>query len=224
MKRIILIGNGFDLAHDLPTDYVNFIKWYLKQCFNKAKTKELHNTLLMISQNENYREPTYSDDNIDNWVEDCYESGLNLSKMGKAIMGWNGSIAYPFNVTIVSQFFRALVAQCSVKRWVDVEATFYGELTTILDSKGSNPNIEPERKEKLLASLNADMRHITKKLQEYLLTLEEPLYNKNYERLFKSDIMVEDLDSKTKKYYHQHRIGMSYQKRPISLLLTTLIL
>ena len=28
MNRIILIGNGFDLAHGLPTSYGSFIDWY----------------------------------------------------------------------------------------------------------------------------------------------------------------------------------------------------
>lgn len=28
MNRIILIGNGFDLAHGLPTGYVDFINHY----------------------------------------------------------------------------------------------------------------------------------------------------------------------------------------------------
>ena len=28
MNRIILIGNGFDLAHGLPTRYEDFINWY----------------------------------------------------------------------------------------------------------------------------------------------------------------------------------------------------
>lgn len=28
MNRIVLIGNGFDLAHGLPTRYEDFINWY----------------------------------------------------------------------------------------------------------------------------------------------------------------------------------------------------
>ena len=28
MNRIILIGNGFDMAHGLKTSYEDFIKWY----------------------------------------------------------------------------------------------------------------------------------------------------------------------------------------------------
>jgi len=28
MNRIVLVGNGFDLAHNLPTKYEDFINWY----------------------------------------------------------------------------------------------------------------------------------------------------------------------------------------------------
>lgn len=31
MNRLVLIGNGFDLAHDLKTKYEDFINWYWEQ-------------------------------------------------------------------------------------------------------------------------------------------------------------------------------------------------
>lgn len=31
INRIILVGNGFDLAHGLATRYADFINWYWKQ-------------------------------------------------------------------------------------------------------------------------------------------------------------------------------------------------
>ena len=31
MNRIVLIGNGFDLAHGLKTSYADFIYWYWKR-------------------------------------------------------------------------------------------------------------------------------------------------------------------------------------------------
>lgn len=34
MNRVVLIGNGFDLAHALPTNYESFIQWYWEQCGN----------------------------------------------------------------------------------------------------------------------------------------------------------------------------------------------
>ena len=35
MNRIVLIGNGFDLAHGLNTSYSDFIAWYFTQCGNR---------------------------------------------------------------------------------------------------------------------------------------------------------------------------------------------
>ena len=48
MNRIIIIGNGFDLAHGLKTKYEDFIDWYqkewvekLKNCYNDNASDEL---------------------------------------------------------------------------------------------------------------------------------------------------------------------------------------
>lgn len=35
MNRIILIGNGFDLAHELRTSYRDFMNWYWKDFLQK---------------------------------------------------------------------------------------------------------------------------------------------------------------------------------------------
>ncbi len=31
MNRLVLIGNGFDIAHGLKTSYADFINWYWEQ-------------------------------------------------------------------------------------------------------------------------------------------------------------------------------------------------
>lgn len=48
MNRLVLIGNGFDLAHKLPTSYQDFIDWYwdgrfsyLKDCFTSVSKAAL---------------------------------------------------------------------------------------------------------------------------------------------------------------------------------------
>lgn len=35
MNRIVLIGNGFDLAHGLKTSYKDFIEWYWRGWGNR---------------------------------------------------------------------------------------------------------------------------------------------------------------------------------------------
>ena len=34
MNRLVIIGNGFDIAHGLKTSYMDFINWYLEQRLN----------------------------------------------------------------------------------------------------------------------------------------------------------------------------------------------
>ena len=38
MNRVILIGNGFDLAHGLKTSYEDFINWYWEQWGKKLRS------------------------------------------------------------------------------------------------------------------------------------------------------------------------------------------
>lgn len=35
MNRVIIVGNGFDLAHGLETKYEHFINWYWEDCGNR---------------------------------------------------------------------------------------------------------------------------------------------------------------------------------------------
>ena len=34
MNRLIIVGNGFDLAHGMKTSYNHFVKWYLIEIFS----------------------------------------------------------------------------------------------------------------------------------------------------------------------------------------------
>ncbi len=41
MNKLVIIGNGFDLAHGLKTSYKDFVLWYLNEKFkNKSNHKE----------------------------------------------------------------------------------------------------------------------------------------------------------------------------------------
>ena len=39
MNRLVLIGNGFDCAHDLKTRYEDFLNWYWWKKLSIAATK-----------------------------------------------------------------------------------------------------------------------------------------------------------------------------------------
>ena len=56
MNRIVLIGNGFDLAHNLPTSYKDFINHYWEQwgkyLLGVYSSEKLTDGLCSISQTE----------------------------------------------------------------------------------------------------------------------------------------------------------------------------
>ena len=45
MNRIVIIGNGFDLAHGLPTRYEDFINWYWEK-----RVHSFHGNLTPLSE------------------------------------------------------------------------------------------------------------------------------------------------------------------------------
>src|SRR3546814_4452370 len=50
MNRLILIGNGFDLAHGSKTGYDDFIKWYLTQALETASRNRTYEDGLLRSE------------------------------------------------------------------------------------------------------------------------------------------------------------------------------
>jgi hypothetical protein len=37
INRVVLVGNGFDLAHGLKTRYEDLIDWYFYRCYENLK-------------------------------------------------------------------------------------------------------------------------------------------------------------------------------------------
>lgn len=59
MNRLVIIGNGFDLAHGIETDYAHFICWFLDgyffDIFEKGHTSvEDRQTLLKLGTRISY--------------------------------------------------------------------------------------------------------------------------------------------------------------------------
>ena len=51
MNRLIIIGNGFDLAHGLPTSYGDFIDDFWKNFKDKVKTEEYQKLVWLAGKN-----------------------------------------------------------------------------------------------------------------------------------------------------------------------------
>ena len=170
MNRIILIGNGFDLAHGLKTSYADFIDWY----WGEWGKRLLHS---------------------DNKIEQDRFCSFKLSKatnLNMWYMAWQGYYYKKSNpflpwdvhevVNIAKQdaklcefkikdfFFEEICKSVETKGWVDIENLYY----VYLSHKNQN-YISPK-------DANNDLEIIREKLIEYLSGVQKEI----------SDDMVKD--------------------------------
>ncbi len=164
MNRLILIGNGFDLAHGIQTGYNDFIKWYFKQCLVKAETGVPSDDPLVKIVQSGYPMPGQLK-NIDGYLAYFYEIGLDKSETASfKLKGYNNDYQNPFTVVIKTKLADLLLQKCSYTTWVEIENDFYDCLTEILKSN--------KDKQKELDELNGALEFIIAKLSDYLSSLK----------------------------------------------------
>ena len=152
MNRIIIVGNGFDLAHGLKTKYEDFINWYWEKTW-----KYLQNYVAIVF-----------DDGL------CYiESEPNIyaiynyfrnSILSSEICNYVVSLKKNFNHikrVDVSPLLVRISQSVETKGWVDIEADYYSML---VECKGKKDELE---------KLNKDFAVIQGLLVEYLKEIEE---------------------------------------------------
>lgn len=171
MNRIIVIGNGFDLAHGLKTGYQDFINDYWEQVLYKT----LQNAL--IARDVPY---AYWDEMISiKWTPRNNTTGLQTTPLLPSIeLTQNTSYAkfalwvdycnsdphktYLCIVTFHNHFFERLSKQLSLQNWVDIENAYYKDLTAFLQEPD-----EEQRKMKV-RTLNQEFEVVKKRLEAYL--------------------------------------------------------
>ena len=154
MNRIILIGNGFDLAHGLKMSYANFIDWYWNEW-----GRLLLNSLNFSEEDGLCRfELNYHVSRI--WsriVWDCksegYLSALELFD-GHVVVDYIKSHPEKCSFSYESPLLEELCKQLEERRWVDIENVFFKHL--------SNGFEEPEK-------VNAELEIIRQRLIDYLV-------------------------------------------------------
>ncbi|MDO3627655.1 AbiH family protein [Mucilaginibacter sp. BT774] len=198
MNRLILLGNGFDLAHGLKTGYTHFIKWYIAQSIHRCSNDgEYKDGLLEVSVNDDYRGSAEGNRNFDDilyWVNQSYNESLDLRSIGPVWMGWDGRTPhYPYIIKSNTSLLDAIVYQCNVHRWVDVEAVFYRTITRLLQGNDNYPDLV----ESELRIINDGMRTIIENLRLYLLSLPAPQLIQSYFKIFSDYVHKDDLESLT---------------------------
>ena len=125
MNRIILIGNGFDLAHGLPTSYADFIDYYWDEWGKWLQSgylgNELKDNLCSISQ-KGEQQPWY-------WLFPSKDIHRGITISPKTALEKVKSQPDRFSIK-KSPFFEHIDKAVETKNWVDIENEFYLWLKT----------------------------------------------------------------------------------------------
>ena len=178
MNRLILVGNGFDLAHGLKTSYKDFIDDFWKSSFEEIVRESnigkvnLNNGIIEVS-NENYI-------NIPRFINK--PEIKNYSDFTRELEN------YFFKHEIINKFFENINDKFNFSNWVDIENEYYQELKIVDDL-----NIE---------QLNQNFEIVKKQLENYLSKIKKDfIINNQISQLILSSIYLKDLESLTKNIF-----------------------
>jgi hypothetical protein len=185
MNRIILIGNGFDLAHDLKTSYQNFIDDYW------SKKHELLQNLLHSERK--IESEQYEDDNI--IINNIIRFGTSSFNNNEKKYGYNlfvdrithGHIRGELHFK--NRFLKHITESVVINNWVDIEEEYYRQLLDIKNGKIATYSIN---------QLNSEFQNIKELLREYLKKVSEngAEIKKEIVEKFYSKINLRDLSAK----------------------------
>lgn len=192
MNRLIIIGNGFDLAHNLKTSYHDFILDYLKDNCIKAI-----NGGLKTSNSQPYKELYHYGDKLSAVTVERYYDKLQLiqdiiktSKIKDFVeLAENRGISFNY-------FFKILeigVHKFTEYNWVDFEIEYFKELTRV-KTKGVNVD-------RYISELNIHFDNFKALLESYLKE-QQSLLSNSFDRsslcdCFCENILDIDVDVKT---------------------------
>lgn len=173
MNRLIIIGNGFDMAHGLKTSYKDFINWYCDQRI-KALATEITN------MSEDRLCQIMIKDPFSTWSRIFYLDDSPFLRLTgiEAIQSFE---KYPQYFSIeYSPLFETITQSIETKGWVDIENDYYRMLTKKIKNLNCNYTIE---------KLNEQLAFLQQKLIEYLNTIS---INKERQNIL--DKMIEYFD------------------------------
>lgn len=183
MNRLVLIGNGFDLAHGLKTKYEHFIEWFWGKKWRQMALchspicEDLLCKFEIINGNSRIWQNIYLDNHI-RWKD------IAPSKIITALIEEKDL----FN-TSFAPFFSNILRSIETKGWVDIENEYYKLL---------EQHTLGEYSEKEVAQLNGQLKYLQQLLTKYLAEinkqdkqLNEKIEREIYEPIRSSDISIE---------------------------------
>ncbi|MBW8524275.1 bacteriophage abortive infection AbiH family protein [Chryseobacterium chendengshani] len=179
MNRLVIIGNGFDLAHGLPTSYTSFLN-FIWQNVNNINSNYLIKKLFNINYDHfrgdskflNYKEfvanaRRFYNHGSYNIANSFYgESSFKITYKHFAFADESGEIIFEFS----NKLFELITVR-NLENWVDIENIYYKALLSIIKETGEFPQLGN------IEQLNKEFENIKNLLNYYITENIENIYN-----------------------------------------------
>jgi hypothetical protein len=162
MNRLVIIGNGFDLAHGLPTSYKDFIDDYWIDVLKELYDNHSYSDSLFVSNISRIG-------NDYNAKSDWQKSVYNFETLKYFISRYERYCTLEFT----NNFFLNINNQINIEKWVDIENLYYNQLK-IITKDGS---LKSNEKKQQVVLLNKEFEQVKNLLEKYLKEKVEEQYD-----------------------------------------------
>ena len=169
MNRLVIIGNGFDMAHGLKTSYKDFINWYWDRrvdAFVGNITKVSADSLCKLTIKDN--------PNLSCWNVFAFDNSYLKDIRGNRTCSGYEVITelqkYPDTFSVDSTpFFGTIIQSIETRGWVDIENDYYQLLKECSENTDCGYTVK---------ELNEQLAFLQEKLIEYLRSIGTNQYIK----------------------------------------------
>jgi len=121
MNKLVIIGNGFDLAHGLKTSYKDFILWYLNKVISTKNQSKEGSLIFLEWIDPNKNNAIYNQNKRDYLVK---VSSIEEFEQYKE--------RYRLKASYISKdFVESILKKIELLKWVDIEKEYYDLLVKI---------------------------------------------------------------------------------------------
>ncbi|MGL2965541.1 AbiH family protein [Flavobacterium sp. XGLA_31] len=201
MNRLIIIGNGFDLAHGLPTKYNDFIDDFWKGFSKNCNTEEYKK---FVFTNESYNKyylnygeiNSFSD--FKNSIKECVKEHPEQDFNEQQLNFYTNIFASRQKIFGFRNNFFKLINLKSHENWIDIENEYYSLLKNCLNSNQS------------ITELNREFEEVKQLFENYL--------NKNVieKYIFEKESVKDFLEIFKKNTFYANNININNLFREIS--------
>jgi hypothetical protein len=170
INRLILIGNGFDLAHGLKTSYKDFIENYICSAINLFISGGCHDDIFLFIGSESSREKIKPINSI-----------LKAKEIVSILEKQKGVINFK------SLFFKKIFEASTLNNWVDVENEYFDHLKSLIYDKNGTCKLQetlhPDYNLVLdkIKLLNQEFDFLKSLLEQYLNDITSTFIPQNFD-------------------------------------------